>query len=233
MRPGAEYFSRPAEPAQRRYEALRAYFVDGLSAGEVGARFGYAPANVHQMASDLRAGRAAFFRDSKPGPKGPRKAERVRDRVLALRAQDRSVEEIAAELTLAGTPVSAQTVWTILEAEGIERLPRRAPSARGAPPRLAAIKARALTDWPAGTSLSCDHAGLFLLVPAIAELGLSELVASCGYPSTTVLSAWHSLGTLLLHKCARTPRASHAHALADDPGLALLMGLPRCRKPPT
>ena len=66
---------------------------------------------------------------------------------------------------------------------------------------------------------------MFLLVPAIAKLGLSDLVASCGYPSTTVLSAWHSLGSLLLHKCARTPRANHAHALADDPGLALLMGL--------
>jgi hypothetical protein len=135
------------------------------------------------------------------------------------------VEEIAAELTLAGTPVSAQTVWTILSAEGIERLARRAPSARGAAPRLAAIKARALSDWPAATTVGCDHAGLFLLVPAIAQLGLSELAGSCGYPSTTVLSAWHSLGSLLLHKCARTPRASHAHALADDPGLALLMGL--------
>jgi hypothetical protein len=49
-----------------------------------------------------------------------------------LRALDRSVEEIAAELTLAGTPVSAQTVWTILHAEGecrrnrvrlVERIP--------------------------------------------------------------------------------------------------------------
>jgi transposase len=225
MRVGAEYFSRPSEPAQRRYEALRAYFVDGLAASDVAARFGYSPANVHQMASDLRAGRAAFFRDSKPGPKGPRKAERVRDRVLALRAQDRSVEEIAAELTAAGTPVSAQTVWTILDAEGLERLPRRPPGSRGAPPRLAAVKAQALRDWPAGTRVRCDHAGLFLLAPAIAELSLSQLAGSCGYPSTTVLSAWHSLGSLLLHKCARTPRASHAHALADDPGLALLMGL--------
>jgi len=132
MRAGAEYFSRPSEPAQRRYEALRAYFVDGLAASEVAERFGYSPANVHQMASDLRAGRAAFFRDSKPGPKGPRKTERIRDRVLALRAQDRSVEEIAAELTAAGSPVSAQTVWTILDAEGLERLARRAPTARGA-----------------------------------------------------------------------------------------------------
>ncbi len=225
MRAGAEYFSDPSEPAQRRYEALRAYFVDGLSATEVAARFGYSPANVHQMASDLRAGRALFLRDSKPGPKGPRKTQRIRDRVLALRAQDRSVEEIAGELTLAGTPVSAQTVWTILSAEGLERLERRAPGQRGAPPRLPAVKAAALGEWPAGQRVGCDHAGLLLLVPAIAELGLSQLVSACGYPSTDVLSAWHSLGTLLLHKCARTPRASHAHALADDPGMALLMGL--------
>ena len=100
----------------------------------------------------------------------------------------------------------------------------RRPSA-GPPPRLEAVKARALGDWPADRRVRCDHAGLFLLVPAIAELGLSQLAGSCGYPSTTVLSAWHSLGSLLLHKCARTPRSSHAHALADDPGLALLMGL--------
>src|SRR5438132_14388651 len=122
MRAGEEYFREPSEPAQRQYEALRAYFVDGLAAGEVTERFGYSPASVHQMASELRAGRAAFFRDSRPGPKGPRKAGRVRDRVLALRAQDRSIEEIAAELAADGTPVSAQTVWTILDAEGLDRL---------------------------------------------------------------------------------------------------------------
>jgi transposase len=225
MRAGAEYFVEPSEPAQRRYEALRAYFVEQLAASEVAARFGYSPANVHQMASELRAGRAAFFRDSRPGPKGPRKAARARDEVLALRAQDRSIEEIAAALGAAGTPVSAQTVWAILAAEGLERLPRRTGAERGAPPRLAPVKAQALGSWPAGAAVRCDHAGLFLLVPAIAELGLCELAGSCGYPSTTVLSAWHSLGSLLLAKCARTPRASHAHALADDRGLALLMGL--------
>lgn len=222
---GAAYFLEPAEPAQRRYEAMRAYFVDGLRASEIAARFGYSPASVHQMASELRAGSAQYFRSSKPGPRSARKADRVRDRVLELRAQDRSVEEIAADLAAAGTPVSAQTVWTILAAEGIERLPRRAGAERGAPPRLAPIKAQALGDWPAATAVRCDHAGLFVLAPAIVELGLADLAGSCGYPSTTVLSAWHSLGTLLLHKCARTPRASHAFALADDPGLALLMGL--------
>jgi transposase len=225
MRAGAEYFVEPAEPAQRRYEALRAYFVEGLSAAEVGARFGYSPANVHQMASELRAGRAAFFVSSRPGPRGPRKAHRIRDEVLALRAQDRSVEEIAAALTDAGTPVSAQTIWTILAAEGLERLPRRAAGERGAPPRLEPVKARALPQWPAAAAVACDHAGLWLLVPGIVELGLPELVRAAGYPQTSVLTAWHSLGALLLAKCARKPRVSHTVALSDDPGLGLLLGL--------
>ena len=146
--------------------------------------------------------------------------------MFALRAQERSVTEIAQALTARGTPVSAQTVWSILAAEGLERLERRAVSERGAPPpRFEPVKARAIPGWPAGLSLPCDHAGLLLLVPGIVELGLHELVGSCGYPSTKVLSAWHSLGTLLLAKCARKPRVSHTDALADDDALGLLLGL--------
>src|SRR5436305_692074 len=87
MRPGGEYFTLPAEPTQRRYEALRAYFVDELTDAQVGERFGYSPRVVHPMASELRAGKAEFFASSKPGPKGPRKRARTRDRVLALRAR--------------------------------------------------------------------------------------------------------------------------------------------------
>jgi len=30
VREGAEYFTSPASAAQRRYEALRAYFLDGM-----------------------------------------------------------------------------------------------------------------------------------------------------------------------------------------------------------
>jgi hypothetical protein len=226
MRSGGEYFTVPTEAAQRRYEALRAYFVEELSAAEVGKRFGYTPQVVHQMASELRAGKSQFFASSKPGPKGPRTAERIRDRVLGLRARDRSVTEIAQTLGAEGTPVSAQTVWSILAAEGLERLERRAPSQRGAPPpRLEPVKARAIAHWPAGEQIACDHAGLFLLVPGIVELALHELVSTCNYPSTKVLSAWHSLGALLLAKCARKPRVSHTHALADDDALGLLLGL--------
>ena len=118
MRSGGEYFTNASEPTQRRYEAMRAYFVDELSAAEVAARFGYSPAVVHQMASELRKGKAQFFSSSRPGPKGPRKSGRIRDRVLELRAQDLSVTEIAQAISAADTPVSAQTVWAILTCPG-------------------------------------------------------------------------------------------------------------------
>src|SRR5258708_37649 len=78
-RAGAEFFTTPAEPAQRRYEALRAYLLDGEPADVVGARFRYSPATMYQMAADLRAGKTAFFISSKPGPRGPRQTFTLRD----------------------------------------------------------------------------------------------------------------------------------------------------------
>jgi len=223
MRAGAEYFVTPGEPAQRRYEALRAYFVDDAPATDVAHRFGYSTSTVHQLAAELRAGRTEFFRSSKPGPKGPRKSSRVRDRVLALRAEDRSVTDIAALLSAEGTPVSAQTVWAILHAEGIERLGRRQPS--GPAPRLEPVKARPIGEWPTGAQMDCDHAGLYLLLPALAELGLDELVSAARYPATSVLSSFHSLASLLLVKCSRRGRAANAFPLGADPGLGLAVGL--------
>jgi transposase len=227
VREGAEYFTAPAGAAQRRYEALRAYFTEDMPASEVADRFGYSTASVHQMATLLRKGRLALFTETKPGPKGPRKATgELRQKVLALRAAEHSVTEIAAALTSEGLPVSAQTCWQILDAEGLPRLPRRDEGRRGPPARLEAVQAARLPGWPEDeVSLPCDHAGLLLLFPAMTDLGLPALVRSAGYPSTRALSSWQSVGSLLLAKCARKARIHHAGALADDEGLAFTLGL--------
>jgi transposase len=227
VREGAAYFAEPAGPAQRRYEALRAYFLDEMPAAEVADRFGYSTSSVHQMATLLRKGRLSLFAEARPGPKGPRKATgRLRARALELRTAGHSVTEIAAALTGEGMPVSAQTVWQILDGEGLPRLGRRDEGRRGPPARLVPVKAAALPGWPATpVSLPCGHAGLLLLLPALCEVGLPDLVAAAGYPSTRELSAWQSIGTLLLAKCARNPRVSHAGTLADDEGLAFFLGL--------
>jgi transposase len=227
VRAGAEYFTAPVGAAQRRYEALRAYFLEEMPAAEVADRFGYSTASVHQMATLLRKGRLALFTGARPGPRGPRKATgELRQRLLALRAAGHSVTEISAALTAEGMPVSAQTAWQILDAEGIPRLPRRDEGRRGPPARLDAVKAAKLDGWPASaTALPCDHAGLLLLFPAIAQLGLQNLVRQAGYPSTRALSSWQSVGSLLLAKCARKARVHHVGSLTDDEGLAFTLGL--------
>ena len=231
MRPGAEYFTAPSGAGQRRYEALRAYFTEDATAAEVADRFGYSTASVHQMATLLRTGKLDPFAETKPGPKGPRKATgEVRDKVLALRAEDRSIGEIAEALAAAGTPISAQTVWQILDEAGLPRLARRDEGRRGPPARLAPVKAATLGGWPAPAQIPCDHAALLLLFPAMGTLGLSELVLQAGYPSTSAITAWQSIGTLLLAKCARRHRAHHIDALTDDAGLAFglqLSALPK------
>jgi hypothetical protein len=136
------------------------------------------------------------------------------------------VTEIAAALAAEGTPVSAQTVWTILDAEGIGRLVRdEEPAQRGTPTRLDPVKARTLPAWPSEQRIVCDHAGLLLLLPAMVELDLPGLVTAAGYPGTRVISAWQSIGTLLWAKCARKARTHHIDGLTDDAGLALTLGL--------
>src|SRR5487761_1691673 len=139
MRDGAQYFTEPASSAQRRYEALRAYFLDEMPAAEVADRFGYSTATIRQMATLLRQGRLTLFAGTRTGPKGPRKATgTLRARVLELRAAGHSVTEIAAACTSEGLPVSAQTCWQILDAEGLPRPASPARPGQGRrPPRLA------------------------------------------------------------------------------------------------
>jgi hypothetical protein len=43
------FFKNPQDPTHRRYEALRAYYVDKCSAEEVAARFGYALNSIFSL----------------------------------------------------------------------------------------------------------------------------------------------------------------------------------------
>ena len=76
MRDGAQYFTAPASSAQRRYEALRAYFLDEMPAAEVADRFGYSTASIHQMASLLAQGRLTLFAGAQARPERPAQGHR-------------------------------------------------------------------------------------------------------------------------------------------------------------
>jgi len=133
-RPGYERFTAPTLAAQRRYEALRAYYVEELSPGEIAERFGYTKASVQTLISQYRdADLAELFAQTRPGPKRQPKKDAARERVIELRRQRHGIEEIVAELERAGTPLSRTAVWEILSEAGLSRMPKPATQPKAEP----------------------------------------------------------------------------------------------------
>lgn len=229
-RPGHERFTAPTLAAQRRYEALRAYFVEELSPVEIAARLGYTKASVQTLISQYRdAELAELFAESRPGPKRQPKKDAARERAIELRRSRHGIEEIVEELGRAGTPLSRTAVWEILREAGLSRMPgpSAAPRSAPAPKRLGAEKVRVLedADWPAGGAVQTQHAGLFLLVPELVKLDVVGLIKAAGWPSTSQLSATRSVLSLLALKLSGRRRRSHVQSVVHDPALGLLAGL--------
>jgi transposase len=230
-RPGHQQFTRPSQPNQRRYEALRAYFVEGASAVEVAERLGYTRASVEALVRDYRKGMLGeLFVAPRPGPKSQPKKDAARQRALELRRQRHGIEEIVEVLGREGTPLSRTAVWEILREEGLSRMPQPpagAPEPGPEPERFRAPKVRVLgdADWPEGARVQTQHAGLFLLVPELVELDLPGLVKEAGWPSTSQLQAVHSVLSLLALKLSGRRRRSHVQGVVHDPALGLFAGL--------
>jgi transposase len=224
-RPGAEFFAQPGTADQRRYEALRAYLLEGLSAAEAASRFGYTAASVASMARDFRAGRRDFFTDTKPGPKSAPAKDAARARIIELRRAGRSAYEIAEVLAAEGTKLNRTGVAEVLAEEGFPRLWPRPHAERGLPrretqPRTGVVD---FAQWPG--RLDTGFAGLLLTIPDLVALDLPGLVRTAGYPGTTVIPALSSVLSLLALKLTGTRRVSHVEEIATDPGAALFAGL--------
>ena len=222
---GGEFFARPADPTQRRYEALRAYLLEGRPAAEVAAAFGYSTETLNSMVRDFRAGRREFFLASRPGPKSAPGKERARARITQLRQAGHSIDEIAVVLEREGMALNRTGISEVVAEEGYGRLWRRPQALRGAPrretlPRTGVIDFR---DWP--ERVLTKHAGLLLCVPDLVALDLPAIVTAAGYPGTSVIPAISSVLSLLALKLANIRRTSHVEDLATDHGAALFTGL--------
>ena len=229
--PGAEYFTAPRHPNQRRYEALRGYFTGGLTVEQAGARAGYTRSSMASLLRDFRAGELELFAPpGRPGPKTAPAKDRARARVLELRRAGLSVHEISARLRAEGTPLNRTGVGQILAEEGFGLLLRGpAPEASTSPatpgrdtglPRAAVIDFAA---FPARTETRL--AGLLLALPDLVALDLPALTGKAGYPGTSVIPAVSWLLSLLALKLTGTRRVSHVDDLLTDPASALFAGL--------
>src|ERR687897_1458123 len=233
QRDGAGWFTTPAQVNHRRYEALRAFFVDGLTYQQAADRFGYTRWAMVNLVREQRAGHLQLFAPArKPGPPPgvtPAK-DRARGRVIQLRRQGLSTYEISARLAAEHTPLNRTSVAEILAEEGFGRLLRgpqpaesTAPATAGRDTRLPRAAVLDFDTWPG--QLDTTRAGLLLVLPDLVALDLAGLVRRAGYPGTRVIPATCWLLSLLALKLTRTRRVSHVDDLLADPAAGLLAGL--------
>jgi predicted DNA-binding protein (UPF0251 family) len=229
----AEWFAAPVQLNHRRYEALRAWFTEGLTYEQAGQRFGYTRWAMVSLVREFRAGKLDLFAPPrKPGPPpgtAPAK-DRARGRVIELRRQGLSTYEISARLAAEARPLNRTSVGEILAEEGFGRLVRGpqpaesiSPATPGRDTRLPRASVIDFDTWP--RQLESTRAGLLLVLPDLVNLDLPDLAGRAGYPGTRVIPAISWLLSLLALKLTRTRRVSHVDDLLTDPAAALLAGL--------
>lgn len=223
----AQAFLVPQNATHRQYEALRAYFVEGLPSAEVAQRFGYSPGSFrvlcHKFRQDLQR---PFFLSTARGPKAAPKRDRVRDQVIALRKQNQSIYDISQTLEAQGTGLSPAAVSIILKEEGFARLPRRRDeerSPRAGPDVAAKADVRQLDLSP--RSFRTRFGGLFLFLPSLVSTRLDALLDKAGFPGSKQVPAGHAMRALLALKLFGNARHSHVMSSVFDEGLALFAGL--------
>lgn len=221
------FFLAPTSPKQRQYEALRAYFVDGRPSAQVARAFGYSPGSFHVMCHHFRRAAApVFFASPRPGPRVQPKKSAAREPIIALRKQNYSIYEISEALTERHLSLSPTAVREVLKAEGFAPLPRRLDEERPARPRPTVepvADARAFSVAPRRFLTRCG--GLFLFVPDLIRLHLTEVARAARLPSSKLIPAGHALRAALALKLWSIGRKSHIMALVADPGLAFFAGL--------
>ena len=229
-RPGGEFFAWPSTPNHRRYEALRAYLLEGSSAADAAARAGWSVQTLRSAVRDFRAGKTGFFATPRPGPTTAPAKDAARRRIIELRQQGASAIEISEALAGTPTPLNRTGVAEVLREEGFARMWPRPLAARGAARRAHPPRARLLdfADLPARCETKV--AGLLLVVPELVSMDLPAIVAAAGYPSTAMIPATSYVLSLLALKLVGMRRVSHIDDLAADPGAALfarLVALPK------
>jgi len=244
-----DYFLQPHSPRHRRYEILRAWFVERLPAQEIAERFGVSVHTVHTQVRDWKRARKQgepmeFFVRKRPGPKCDRKKPQVREHIVRLRARGYADTDIHAALAAAGMKVSVSLIDQVLRAEGLIGLRKRTREERErvkaelasgqipgltvpapAAPKTPAVADVRQLDVSEGRSLYSRVAGVFLFLPFLLEAGLDTIVAEAKMAGSKMIPSVSYVLSLLALKLLDKECKSHISDWNSDEALGWFAGL--------
>ena len=231
----ATFFTHPTADWQRRYEALRASFVERLPDRLVAERFGYSPGYISLLRHQFRHGKIDLLGPVPEGRAARRKiGAEARQKIIDWRQQQLSAGEIAELLEQEGIEVSVRTVERVLAEEGFPKLPRRTQLKIGRTVKGAEVPERAEPVSLAqleGRRMESAGAGVFLFAPFLAQLGFDKVLRKAKLPESKYIPAQSYLLSFLALKLLCTERYAHVSDHVFDPGLGMFAGLnvlPKC-----
>ena len=225
------YFSTMATPTHRRYEALRAFYHEGLRATEAALKVGYSPQYFKKVRSEfahqLRDGINPFFPLQKTGPKKRSTNPDTIDLIIAYRKQNYSINDIKVALDAEGLKISIDTIDQILKDEGFAPLPKRTRQERlsvAIPKKIDAPRSISLEirDEEFSTEIG---AGPLVFLPLLEELGIIDAIQKSGFPGTSEIDDVQSMLSFLALKLMGGLRWSHDTKWNLDRVLGLFAGL--------
>lgn len=221
------FFLEPKTPMQRKYEALRSYFVDQLPSKLAAEAFGYTEGAFRVLCHSFRNDpHKKFFLETRPGPKFASKRDQARDRVIELRKQNYSTEDISRLLRNEGIALSAVSIWAILNDEGFEKLPRRADEARpkwARPDQAPYADVRQFSLRP--RVIDTRVAGIFLLFKLLAETKIYKIPKDHKWYGSKMIPAQNAFLSSLFLKLIGKRRKSHVMDLQCDEGAPFSVGM--------
>jgi hypothetical protein len=223
----SRYFLEPVNVNQRRYEALRAFFIDRLPSVEAATRFGYTPGSFRVLTHQFRQNpNRAFFLPPAREARPHGKQNRLRDQVVALRKRNLSIDDISRALSREEETISRAAVAEILRAEGFAKLPRRLDEERPESPRATVADVADVRQLDLAPRQFRTHfGGLFLFLPWLASCSLDAMLSRAGLPGTKMVPAGCAIRSLLGLKLFGNARHSHVMSHVLDEGLGLFAGL--------
>ena len=231
----ATYFTHPGHDWQRRYEALRACFVERQPPKAVADRFGYKPGYIRLLKHQFRHGKIDF---AEPVPEGKMARRKVtaelRRKITHWRQRRLSAGEITELLSQDGVELSVRTIERVLAEEGFPKLPRRTQVKVGLTIEGAEIPERSEVvslDDLGDRRYESAGAGVFLFAPLLAQLDIDGVVRAARLPGSKTIPSRAYLLSFLALKLLGTERYAHVGEHGFDPGVGLFAGLnvlPKC-----
>ena len=231
----ANFFTKPVDKWQRKYEALRASFVDRLPDNIVAERFGLTVGHLRVLRHQFRHEKIDFSEAVAEAGRPRRRVDAAtRQKIVEWRQRELSAGDIAQLLNQEAIDISVRTIERILAEEGFKKLPRRTQlkigrTIRGAEvPEVATPVAVGQLE---GQRFESAGAGVFLFAPFITQLNFDTVVKEAKLPESKSLSATNYLFSILALKLLGTERYAHVDGHVFDSGLGLFAGLnvlPKC-----